>query len=157
MSLPRSPDALAILESHVLHRRMRGERPSDIALALAVPLGDVLACTARIAQQVREETVDMAAELYAIANMRLEELWRACQRGIDDMVSAGAFDANVVRAAISVLERQAKMNGLDRTRGSPRANDPGDWLESATPRELAARAKALGLSIPDTLTLPEHA
>lgn len=143
-----TPDALARMESEILTRRMQGERSDEIATAMQVPHGNVLAAIARLTEQARQESADMAAELFMLANLRLEKLWRTVQKWLDAMET---FDDKLVRCAVSVLERQAKMNGLDKQGSRFVADD--EWIDNATPAEVVAHAKKLGLSLPEHVVI----
>lgn len=146
------PDEMALLEHQVLMLRMDGHEPRDVAIKLGIPYGDVLTIMARLTANVRKENVGMAEELFMLANMRLERLWRWVQSHLDKMTE---FDDKLVRSAVQVLDRQARMNGLDKqTRPGGGGASDADWVDAATPTELDTYLKRQGFSIPDHIKVP---
>lgn len=144
------PDELALLEHQVLMLRMEGHEPREVALRLGVKYGDVLSIMARLTKNVREENAGLAEELFMLSNMRLERLWRWVQSHLDKMET---FDDKLVRAAVQVLDRQARMNGLDK-QTRPGGQPTDDWVDAATPAEMDAYLRRNGFSIPDHVQVP---
>ncbi len=143
-----SPDRIALLESEILRLRMEGETSIDVARMLDLPHSYVLASLARLTSKAREETQGFAEELFMLANLRLERLWKYTKSHLD---IAESFNDRLVRAAVSILERQSRLNGLDKG-GKSAGASADDWVDQAMPKELASymeqRGYPLGVEVP---------
>lgn len=149
--------------NQVIDRRARGESAEEIAHDLNVDVAVVYRTIRTVADQTRVSVLDKAAELFMVHERRLEQLYRVCQRKLDLMVDTGLFDANVIRCALLILERQSRLFDLDRAkRGTAGAASPGgrnDWIDKATDAELVRVAREqYGITIPERFVLdgPVH-
>ena len=104
------------------------------------------------ARYVRDNTVELAEQRIAEQDARCEYLYRQVQKKLDE---ASLLDikyySQLVAAAIKILDRQARLLGLDRTRTAGGANQM-EWLDKATPKELEDIAKDYGLKLPRSFT-----
>lgn len=108
------------------------------------------------AEAVRDRTLDLITERFAMHDWRYEAMLRQVQARIDACpVEDHIAFAALIRAAIAVLERQAKLFGLDRAKNEGGRNQ-NDWLDKAPASELVKMAKSLGVTIPAGF-VPEEA
>ncbi len=144
-----TPDQKERFKGDVLNLRMKGVTPSEVAGKLNVPLAMVLGAIASLTEDARQENAGIAAELFMLSNLRTEQLWAHVQKWLD---AAQSFDDRLVKCAIAVLERQAKLNGIDRAGGKTVTDS--DWIDQASPAEVVAYAKRLGITFPDHILVP---
>lgn len=146
MPAPIAPDAKAILSARVFDLRVQGLKPRDIAEALGVQVSEVMACQRHIADQVNDETVGLAREVYALTSARYEDLYVVCRKAIDRM--GDTFDPQPVKLALQVLQQAAKLHGVERgVAGGSMRNLPA--LDAMTTDEMLQLARNYGLRIPD--------
>lgn len=103
------------------------------------------------AETVRENAVGWGEERFAEADARLEYLYAQIQErlaaaALNPLCDDGKF-AGLVRAAVAVLDRQARLLGLDRTKALG-GTGQHDWLDKTTPAQLAALAEKFDLKLP---------
>lgn len=108
----------------------------------------------------------------AIADARVENSLRVQQRAYEHdlrcellyslaiehairVSKAGDFSPDAVRLALSVLERQAKLWGLDRKTEKGK-NGMADWSDKASLDDLIREAKRLGVTVPEKFSVGEE-
>jgi len=90
----------------VLKLKIQGYTPEEIAHKLRLRPTTVRADLKRMADETARETPDKVVRRRE-QDARLELLWRAVQPAVD------ATHVQGIKVALQVLERQAKLNGLD--------------------------------------------
>jgi len=146
------PDKLALLEHDVLMARVDGLTPTEVAVKLGVTHGDVLSILGRMTTNLRQENEGLAMELFMLANMRLERLWKWVQAKLDTLETLDSNGIQLVRAAVQIVERQARLNGLDKQARPGGVSQDTDWVDAATPTEMQAYLKRHGFTLPEHLT-----
>ena len=68
---------------------------------------------------------------------------------MDGIAKSLVFDDKLVRSAILIMDRQAKLHGLDKQK----APTNPDWLENASQPELIRLAKERGIALPEKFTV----
>lgn len=147
------PDKLALLEHDVLMARADGLTPQEVAVKLSISHGDALSIIGRLTDTLREENAGYAQELFVLSNLRLERLWKWVQARLDSLTVADGNAIQLIRAAVQIVERQARLNGLDRTPRPSGVSADADWIDAATPSEMAAYLKRHGFTLPESLTV----
>lgn len=133
----------------VLKMRHDGKVLREIATELGVSYTSVKSAVATYRVQMSAEMLEVADEYFQLHVDRLEGLWARVQK---ELTALPQFDEKVFKVAIQILERQAKLLGLDRgnrAAGVPRTGGQKDWLAEATPSELIAEIESYGLQVPE--------
>lgn len=90
----------------VMKLRLQGYGPDEIACKLQIRPATVRADLKRMAAESAQETPNKVRRRHE-QDQRLEMLWKALQPAVDGTHIEG------IKTALKVLERQAKLNGLD--------------------------------------------
>lgn len=132
----------------VIKARALGKTSQEIADEEGIHPSSVDTLVREAAAEVRAKTNDFVEERFAMHDARYEYLYKIVQKKLDDasLADLHAF-AGLVRAAISVLERQSKLWGLDRAK--PDGGKGRNWLDDASPAQLVKMAGEMGLTLPD--------
>ena len=133
-------------KADILRMRSGGLSMVEIAEQTGLSLATVMRRLKEIADDTRDRHVEIADEMFAVHQARLEALYRKINERIAQLE---VFDDRVFRAAVMVLERQAKLLGLDREKRDTGRAGQNDWIESATADEVVRRAKELGINVPE--------
>lgn len=104
------------------------------------------------ANAVRDEALQRGEERFAEHDARYEYLYGQIQRRLaraaeNDEYDDGKFAA-LVRAAVAVLDRQARLLGIDKVK-TPNSPAQHDWLDRATPGQLVELAQKFELKLPE--------
>lgn len=135
----------------VISLRAAGVPAKEIADSLGLSVPRVYQYLAEATTAARERNVDLVEEMFLLHQERLERLFRLAQAHID---KCETFDDRAFRVAILILERQARLLGLDKTPEKPGGKSGGyDWLENSTKEELIAEAERRGLRVPEKFKL----
>ncbi len=98
---------------------------------------------------VNKAQADLIAQRRIEHDAKLEHMYSICamkmQRMFDD---PDLFDDRVLRAAVMVLDRQAKLWGLDKGSTAGGANRT-EWLANASSADIVREAEEYGLKIPE--------
>lgn len=136
------------IEKALVYRR-EGKLYTEIGVLLGEPAVNVRRALAALRVATTNEALDVADEYFNLHIERLEALWATVSSTINALLG---FDDRVFKVALAVLERQAKLLGLDRGSGgrnpTPRPSRDKDWLSEATPSELIAEIESYGLEVP---------
>lgn len=122
-----------------------------------VQIGEALGITARQAAARIKEVVDQAREdaqahvklRFTQHDQRCEYLYKMCLKRINSahLKHSGGFDDRAIRAAVAVLDRQARLLGLDKS-----ANTGGQnfnvWLDNQSGADLERLARQYGIDLP---------
>lgn len=131
----------------VVEMRAQGRPIKAISSATGWSVDYVQQLLREAADHVRAETEQFCRVRFMEADARCEYLYEQVQRRLSE---ADAEDtakyAALVRAAISVMERQARLWNLDREKVKG-VGGRGDWLEEASPAELRRIAEAYDLDL----------
>jgi hypothetical protein len=144
--------AFAERTSQIVSLRASGKSATDIAEAIGCDVRTVYRSIKDEAEKVRAGTAELVSSMFMLHQERLERLWAKAQERIDaleDTASSADF-CHAVRAAIMILERQARLLGLDREKAGGRGA-AADWLDTASEAELRVTAERYGLRIPEKL------
>lgn len=99
-------------------------------------------------EKVRDDLVQLGQTRFAEHDARCEYLYSMIQEKLlNDKLCNKQFSALVI-AAVRILERQARLHGIDRQAQGAGGGQRNAWLEHATPEELARIAKKYGLPVP---------
>lgn len=142
----------------VIQMRNKGLTRAQIATACDLTLSQVNQAIETTILELRDGAPLLVEEMYHVHHERLEALFQLVQSKIDKM-DPDVFDLDLFKAALSILERQAKLHGLDHDKKNQKktrvgATDRGDdWLDNATPAELIHEAESYGLNVPEKFKL----
>lgn len=116
------------------------------------------------AEQVRADTAGIVAEQFHLQLARLERLYSIVEMEIQayeeymiavrEARAAGTnitpvkFDERPFRVAVLIMDRQAKLLGLDRGGIGPSDRSPTRWLDEAPIEEVVSYAKQLKMNLP---------
>ena len=148
---PRPENKLALnrRDSQIVKMRAQGIPSQRIADELNIDVQLVYKALREAAEEVRDGMLELVQQRIMEHDTRYEYMYRQVQEKIEqaDGLDLKEF-ANLIRAAVAILERQARLLGLDKAViTGVRAEK--DWLESATPKELIDIAKRFDLVIPE--------
>lgn len=126
---------------------------SEIAVKLGVKVAVVATRIREVIAQAREHAREHVQKRFTQHDERCEYLYKVCLKRINSMhlrqnvADEWGFDDKAVRAAICVLDRQAKLLGLDRGGhvGGPNFNS---WLDNQSGVELEKLAAQYGIDLP---------
>lgn len=139
----------------ILEYRGEGKSVKEISELTGYSKRHVIRLIAEAAERARKENANLVARRFMEHDLRCEYLLALCSRRLKQLADLGDFDEKAVRAAVAVMDRHARLLGLDtikRKGGRPGEND---WIDNAPIKDVLAEAKALGLEIPaafDTTT-----
>lgn len=145
------------LHARVIDLRSQGLSVPKIVKRLAKEGTPLVAVTVyqlinEYAQSVRESILELGTNRFAEADARLEYLYRQVVRRLRKAAVAPECDdakyAALIRAALAVLERQARLLGLDKTKERGGTGN-SDWLEGKTPAQLVQLAGQWGIQLPE--------
>jgi hypothetical protein len=136
--------------------RCKGENPAVTAARLGITGRQAYRILRAAAERTRDHMVEILEARLAEHDAKCEWLYDVCARKIQTLVDKNEFDANVIRAAIAVLERQAKLLGLDKTKLK---QGPGnaDWMDTADDAALVRAADRMGIKLPESFRLASGA
>ncbi len=98
--------------------------------------------------QTYDRLADTCKQAFVIQNARLEELWRLAYARLGLLET---FDEGVCRACIAILDRQAKLLGLDKDKDN-RGSRKGRFLEpDALPSTICGELERRGITLPDSV------
>lgn len=155
--MPTEEESDPILALHAYDLRRVGFSRQEIATAMGLDISTVERLLSKVLKELQVANASRAEEAYQLQDMRLEELYRRVHELI---VKAEGFDDRLFKTAITILERQAKLLGLDKTtRSSPVKLAARDqkWMDEATPSELVAEVESYGIEVPARFKLPQIA
>lgn len=141
----------------VIALRQKGKTRAEIAKELDLTMTAVNAAIETTIVELRDGAPLLVEEMYHLHHERLEQLYAIVQKRIDAMVE---FDSDVFKIALSILERQSKLHGLDKANAKQKTkvgktSRDSDWLDNATPSELIYEAESYGLTVPEKFKLPD--
>lgn len=140
----------------VMSLRMKGKTREEIAKELDLSVRSVDQAINTTITELRDAAPLIVEEMFSVHQLRLEALYQIVQKKIDEMLD---FDERLFKVALSILERQSKLLGLDRdkvktkTSRADRYHETTDWLEDATPSELIHEAESYGITVPEKFKL----
>ena len=144
-----TPDSLTLAEksARAVELRRLGHTYREIAREMGITQREAHRLVTKVFAETRKAAQENAAEYIQLHNERLEHLYRALVTRHKD----GYLDPRMVEVALKVLERQAKLNGLD----APVKQEVKVAYQGLTDDELLAEAhrqrldvKVLGVSGP---------
>lgn len=97
------------------------------------------------AREARERHRELADKRFLEQDATLEYLRSKYMQLVE---SSPGYDDKLARALVSILERQAKLHGLDRGKANG-GHGGNDWLEEATKDDLLRAAEAYGIRVPE--------
>ena len=129
--------------SEILLLKRRGYTDESIALQVGCTVPVVRHAIQHAAQIARARHTDLCSEALMVTDMRLEWLWSEVDRLMTEADPDKGYDPNLIRLGVQIIERRAKLLGLD----SGRTQKAGDWLGS--PEELERFAlENYGIKLP---------
>lgn len=136
----------------VLDKRATGASWADCGSAVGWSPGHCIKMVREHATRVRAQNHLLIQQRYLEHDARLEFLYDSVARRIHEMANfpgGPVVDEKLVRAAVAVLDRQAKLHGLDAVKPAGGRNNM-DWLDESKPiADVLREAEALGLVVPD--------
>lgn len=140
----------ATTDRRIVEMRTRGYSPKAIANALGMTTGQVVDRIRALALEIRAGSRELVANRWLEHERALNHLRAVCQGWVNRMTE---WDATRITALVKVLERHAKLLGLD---VDPRtAADNDSWLDDKAPAQLVELAKQLNIPLPPDLQVPE--
>lgn len=133
----------------LLELRGRGVPTEKAAAQLGITPRHAFRLLNEAAREMRAANAEHALRRFAEHDARCEWLYEQCVARIQQSVEEGALDEKAVRAAVTVLERQAKLLGLDMKAGAAGSNT-GEWAVDAPFEDVKKRAAELGLTLPES-------
>lgn len=134
-------DITDIQRAEVIRLKLLGTSSRAIAKSLDIPEANVRRLIRQAVETARASERDLILERFHIQDQRLEYLIGKIFAQIEAMID---FDERLIRSAILVCDRQAKLLGLDKTKTSIGA----DWLASAGSDDLIRMARERGIPLP---------
>ena len=142
-------DVEAFQRVEIIQHKRDGWTNREIAEAVGLGEDQVRRVIRQAVDAARADERQLVQERYHLHDERLEFLYAQVMKALH---AAVVFDDKIIRAAIMILERQARLHGLDKTR--TQASGAFGWLETASPDELVRLAKERGIALPATFQLP---
>lgn len=136
-------------DRRIVELRSRGCTPHQIGREVGLTRQQVTARIRVLALEIRSATRDLVATRFLEHDQILMTLRAKCQKAINEMKE---WDSTRVIAMLKVLERQAKLLGLDVDPRSAADND--SWLDNKAPAELVEMARRFNLTLPPDLQVP---
>jgi cytosine/adenosine deaminase-related metal-dependent hydrolase len=136
----------------VLEYRAQGKTWAETAALLGVTVRTCHRLVAEEADRVRAEQKRLVSQRILEHDRKLEWLYERLAATIHEYATRTPprVDEKLVRAAVSVLERQAKLLGLDAAK-APAGGGANDWMRDDTPlADVIRTAELYGIKIPDT-------
>lgn len=131
----RSPDSQAALEAKVVRLRAQGLLPRRIAAQLAAEGSSLTIKEVRKILSAQAMTVRATCQaLVSNRFLRHDEILTGLIDRVYAELRRDGFDRDKAGALVKLLERQARLLGLDQSSTSTVAND--DWLEDKSDAEL---------------------
>lgn len=132
---------------YVLRQRARGVPVSQIAKELGLNPRHIFTYLQQAAEDTRTRIQELCDQRFSEHDSRYEYIYRSLVVKLESVTDPKDFAA-IARAAVTVLERQSRLLGLDRDKPSGGGNR-SDWLDSATPSEILSIAKNYGIAVPE--------
>ncbi len=132
-------------DARIVEMKAQGHTHKEIAAELGIPVRTVADRLKDAAMDARRRVAEVAEERAAMQDARVEWLIQKVSEMI--RTDGAVFDEKKWKVAIQLLERQAKLFGIDRAKDA--GDRAGDWLSSATEQTLRDEAEKLGLKIPE--------
>ena len=152
---PQMDLAWAERRDRIVELRAKGMLPREIGPTVGMTENAVYQVLREAAEEVRDRMQERIEQRFMEHDARYEYMYRQVQDKLSAAVSPDGVAlmtlseyAGLLRAAVAILERQAKLLGLDRNPGGAGGQRKGDWLDSATPKQLIDLAAKYGLDTP---------
>lgn len=135
---------------HILDKRADGRPWDEIARDLGLSVTSCHRIIREAAELSNRRNAQLVDEMRLTHHARCEKLYRTVLERIQVQIDAGHLDDKLVRAAVVVLDRQARLLGLDavRVRGGTGRND---WVDDMPIGAVLDEAARMGLKVPKEL------
>lgn len=146
------PDKLLAWHEQVhklLEYRAQGLNTKQAAEKVGVSPQHAAKLIADAVAHVRENTDNLVQQRILEHDAKLEWMYNECAKQMQRLAELNAFDDKVLRAAVSILDRQAKLWGLDKAKQGTGGSSRLDWLDTASSAALMAEAERYGIKIPE--------
>lgn len=146
-------DVIAAQAQKVLDLLAEGKTHVEIAKLLGLSVRQVATRVREVVAEARENARDHVNLRFTQHDERLEYLYKMCLKRINAMNlrqnadDEWGFDDKAVRAAVAVLDRQARLLGLDRTVNTGGQNF-NSWLDNQSGADLERLAVQYGIDLP---------
>jgi len=130
-----------------------GYGSTAIARELAVSHETVQKAIRKAAEEARERNAELVEERFLQQDQGLLRLYRHCMDRIETAAAAGEYDKEAVKGIIMVMDRQAKLLGMDKAKATGAKNLYG-WLDTASETELNEAAERYGIALPKPFGAP---
>lgn len=161
---PTTEATIAAQTQQVLDWLAEGKTNIEIAGILNLPVKVVATRVREVVAEARADARAHVQKRFTQHDERLEFLYKCCLKRINAMNlrqnanpnNEWGFDEKAVRAAVCVLERQARLLGIDKnvSVGGPNFNG---WLDNQSGADLERLALSYGIDLPkpfDTSSTP---
>ncbi len=132
---------------------MKGETAETIAFTEDCALSIVAALIREAAADARENMQSGIEEALLRQTLGLQHLIFRCMETIERQAKRDppVFDREAIKCLIMVYDRQAKLLGMDK--GKPQGDTGNEyrWMRTAGDDDLRARAKLLGIRLPEPI------
>lgn len=161
--MPKTEDAFTeddrdILIDRIVTLRLGGMKATKIAEKLTaegypITWSHVTRLIREAAADCRENREDLLDQRFMEQDRRVEWLIALCMRRIRRKAKDGKSIDALLRIAVSLFERQAKLHGMDKDK--PRGGNPNgqNWLDSAPFESVLGEAERIGLVKPGEFRL----
>lgn len=151
--MPTFADPDRQLEHHeqvlaLLEKRAQGKSTKQAAIDLGISQQHAGALVREAIEQVKRDQADLITQRRLEHDAKLEYLYNVCLAHVQALVAANAFDDKAIRCAVSILERQSRLWGLDLS-GTKTSEGRADWLDTASSSAVLAEAERYGLKVPE--------
>lgn len=138
----------ADMVSILLSARGSGKTMVEAAALAGCSLRHAERLLAEMGEKMRKRNDARVSRRFLEHDARCEHLYSLVVAEINKQAAAGAFDEKLIRAAVTVLDRQARLLGLDAVKSTDKRHGPNEWAEEAPLKDVMAEAKRLGLVLP---------
>jgi hypothetical protein len=157
--MPKPEDAFAaderdVLLERILTLRLGGMKPVKIAEKLTaeghtISWSHVTRLIREAAADCRERREDLLDQRFMEQDRRVEWLIALCMRKVRRKAKEGRSIDALLRIAVSLFERQARLHGMDKDKARGGKPPPdGNWLDSAPFESVLGEAERIGLVKP---------
>lgn len=142
----------------VLKMLARGETNVKIGEALGITTKQAAARVKEVVEQAREDSRAHVLKRFTQHDERCEYLYKVCLKRINKMNlkhqdGEWDFDDKAIRAAVAVLDRQARLLGLDKSVNTGGQNFNA-WLDNQSGADLERLARQYGIDLPEKFSTP---
>lgn len=139
----------------ILDMRAEGRPWPEIAVRLGVSERTCHRVISDAAEQSNARNQSLVDEMRLTHNERCEFLYRRVVEKLNEQFKEGVLDEKLLRAAVLVMDRQARLLGLDavKIKGVSGRND---WVDELPLSKVISEAERFGIQVPKELRTPQR-